>query len=130
MTHAIAHCVGDSDRVGNPIGSMGLELELTYRRLLSSYNQLVFDDVAVPGFGDLAGRDEPEQFLGDHYGLTAMPSSSSRTMRESLAEAGMSLHVTVNTVTQYLRWHFVQKRGQILVLELGVLLVGRSMESG
>ena len=109
---------------------MCLELELPYGRLLSAYKQLVFDDIPVLGSGNLAGRDEPEQFPGDHYGLTAMFFSSGRASGESLTEAGMSLHVTVSTVTQYLRWDIVQKWSQILILELGVLLVGRGVNSG
>ena len=105
---------------------MCIELEFAYGRLLSADQQLLFDDIAVFGSGNLAGRDEPEQFLGDHYSLTAMLFSSRWAAAESLTEAGMSLHVTISTVTQYLGWDIIQKRGQILILELGVLLVGRS----
>src|SRR5664279_4176619 len=104
---------------------MCLELEFVYRRLLSTDKQLVLDDIAVLGFGNLAGRDEAEQFHGDHYGLTTMLFLSGRTPGESLTEAGIPLHVAVSTVTQYLGWNIVQKRGQVLILELGVLLVGR-----
>jgi len=53
---------GDSDRVGDSVGAMGLELELAYRSLLSTDKQLVFDDIPVLGFGNLSGRDEAEQF--------------------------------------------------------------------
>ena len=109
---------------------MCLELELAYGRLLSADKQLVFNDIPIIGFGNPAGRDEPEQFPGDHYGLTAMLFPSGRTAGESLTEAGTSLHVTVSTVTQYLGWNIIQKRGQILILELGVLLVGRGVNSG
>jgi hypothetical protein len=52
---------GDSDRVGDSVGAMGLEL--------------------------------------------------GRTSGEPLAEAGMSLHLAVSTVTQYLGWDIIQKRG-------------------
>ena len=102
---------GDSDRVGDSVGAMGLELELAYRSLLSTDKQLVFDDIPVLGFGNLSGRDEAEQFLCDHHSLPAMLFPSGRTSGEPLAEAGMSLHVAVSTVTQYLGWDIIQKRG-------------------
>ena len=81
---------------------MSLELELAYRTFLSTDNQLVFDNVAVFGFGNLSGRDKAEQFPGDHYGLSAMLFSSGRTPGESLTESGVSLHIAISAVTQYL----------------------------
>src|SRR5664279_1508805 len=121
---------GDSDRVGESVRAMGLELKFAYRRLLSAENQLVLDDIPVLGFGDLAGRDESEQFFGDHYSLSSVLFPSGWPTREPLTEAGMSLHVSVSTVTQYLGWDIIQKRGKVLILELGVLLIGRGVVSG
>src|SRR5664279_1966964 len=112
---------GDSDLVGETVWTMGLELEFAYRRLLSADNQLVFDDIPILGFGDLACRDKSKQFPGNHHGLPAVLFPSGWTIGEPLAEAGMSLHVAVSTVTQYLGWNIVQKWGQVLILELGVL---------
>jgi len=102
---------GDSDRVGNSVGAMGLELELAYRSLLSTDKQLVFYYIPVLGFGNLSGRDEAEQFLSDHHSLPAMLFPFGRTSGEPLAEAGMFLHLAVSTVTQYLGWDIIQKRG-------------------
>ena len=102
---------GDSDRVGDSVAAMGLELELAYWSLLSTDKQLVFDDIPVLGFGNLSGRDEAEQFLCDHHSLPTMLFHSGRASGEPLAEAGMSLHVAVSTVAQYLGWDIIQKRG-------------------
>src|SRR5664279_603744 len=120
----------DSDRVRDSIGAVRLELELAYRRLLSTDYQLVLDDIPVFGFGNLAGRHEPKQLPGDHYGLPAMLFPSGRTPGKSLTETGISLHVTISTVTQYLGWDLIQKWGQVPIFELGVLLVGRGVQSG
>ena len=106
---------------------MCLELEFAHRQLLSTDKQLVLDDIAVLGFSNLARRDKTKQFIGDHYGLSTMLFPSGRTPGESLTKAGIPLHVAVSTVTQYLGWNIVQKWGQVLILELGVLLVGRGM---
>src|SRR5208283_2020766 len=112
------------------VWSMRYELKLPNHESLSADYQPMLLHKTVVSLCCFACRSELEEFFSEQDCLSAEPLFPGRALGQPFKEPRVCLHEAVRPITQDLRRHLEQPWRQLVVLELAVLLVNRSLHAG